>query len=357
MSTNEVIVLQRIYLKRNLENYNFSISLSDKKATEIFFCIKQELEKLPQILGDDFTFKTLLVSKLNYLELKKLQAQGIIPNRIQNNIGRGLAISKKCFILINFDDHITIGTINNSKSLNVDSDLDVLYKVESALQQSLPFAFDDNLGFLTSSTDYFGTGIVFQFLSVFYFMSYGENYIKKVHSNLSGFFTLQIAQNFLDDVSPSKYIFNITSEHSHYKDPKSQLLSMNSVIDKVIQNEIEDRNNFIQNSYDEAYDLVLRAFLIIKNAILISETNMIDLLVTLRFGLSTNILKNATLDKIDKFTVELKTPFIVEQILNESKISMQDVTLKMIDKKRADILHKAFEDLKIKEYENGTKLF
>lgn len=357
MKASDVIISKTVYLKRNLENYNFAMSLSDKKALEIYMCIKHELERVHEILGDKFKFEILALSSMNYLDLKKFEARGIIPARIKSNIGRGIAICDECFVLINFDDHITIGKKLDGKSLEIEKELRSVYELENALQQNLAFAFDEDFGFLSSCSDYFGTGLVIQFLSTFYFMINGEAYIKKLHSIFKDFFTLRMTEKTSKDSSSSQFVFTVLSDHSHYKNTESQVEKMRSILGEAIEAECADRNIFIQNSYDEAYDFVLRAFLLAKNSLLAPEYNMLDLLATLRFGIVTKLIENMSLSRIDKLFVELRSPFIVEKILNESRISMQDVSIKMIDKMRASMLRKEFKNVTMKEYTNGTKFF
>lgn len=357
MNVNEVILSRTVYLKRNLQNYNFALSLSDTKAVEIFHCIETELQNLESKLGTDYAFTVLPLATIDFLEVRKLQAKRILPYIPKNNIGKGIAFCKNCFVLINFDDHITIGKFCDIYNVDFDDEIEVLYKVENALQENLPFAFDEDMGFLTSSTDDFGTGFIIEFLFSLYFFGNADEYVEKLHKVLGGYFTVQMTERSFDEKHSSQFIFKILSGHSHYQTVESQIQKMFPLIGEAIQNEINDRENFVKNAYDEAYDFVLRAFLVAKNSILVPEYNFIDLLATIRFGIAAKMIKNMSLDKIDDLMIILRTPFIVETIVAEQSISMQDVTVKMIGRKRADILRKEFEQVKIKEFTNDAKFF
>ena len=180
MHLNELVISARLSLKRNLANYNFALSLSEKKSEEIYLHLKNVIEQIHFSLGDDFVFEVQELSKLDFLELKKLQAEGIISPKMQKEEGgvvRGIARCKKCYILINVDDHITIGAI-----VGIDEFAErynVLYAVETVLGKYVPYAFDEQFGFLTSAIDYFGSGFSVAFLSSIYFIVRGEKYLKK----------------------------------------------------------------------------------------------------------------------------------------------------------------------------------
>lgn len=349
VSFSDIVVSSRISIKRNLANYNFAISLSEKKAIEIYNYVKTALEKVPKTLGDEFKFETTPLSKLDLLELKKLQAKNIISPHMPIHVGFGIAICKKCYVLINVDDHITIGTLGKTGNKDIEENLKNIFSVEAVISQFLPYAFDDELGYLTSSVDYFGSGLKINFLTSFYFLHQGEKYFKKILSVFDKALMLNtVDTNFHDE--KSKFLFDVSSAHSHCGSLEKQLNETVNSIEKLAKIEIDDRNKFLESAYDEAYDFVLRAFLVAKNSLLVPEHEIYDLLATLRFGVSMKIIKNISLEVIDKLMIYLRTPFVIEEILNETKISMQDISLKMIDKKRAKILNEVFYNVEIEEY-------
>lgn len=355
MHLNELVISARLSLKRNLANYNFALSLSEKKSEEIYLHLKNVIEQIHFSLGDDFVFEVQELSKLDFLELKKLQAEGIISTKMQKEEGgvvRGIARCKKCYILINVDDHITIGAI-----VGIDEFAErynVLYAVETVLGKYVPYAFDEQFGFLTSAIDYFGSGFSVAFLSSIYFIVRGEKYLKKFMETLSPMLSL-----FSIDTGQanekSKFLFQIATLHAHCETPEQQLRDIFSVLNSLVELESTNRKNFLTQQYDEAYDFVLRAFLLAKNSLIIAEYELYDLLAALRFGIYAKIIRGLQLEIIDELVVKLHTPFLVQRILDESKISMQDITIKMVDKKRASILNDILTAAEIKDYTEGYK--
>ena len=355
MHLNELVISTRLSLKRNLANYNFALSLSEKKSEEIYLHLKNVIEQIHFSLGDDFVFEVQELSKLDFLELKKLQAEGIISPKMQKEEGgvvRGIARCKKCYILINVDDHITIGAI-----VGIDEFAErynVLYAVETVLGKYVPYAFDEQFGFLTSAIDYFGSGFSVAFLSSIYFIVRGEKYLKKFMETLSPMLSL-----FSIDTGQanekSKFLFQIATLHAHCETPEHQLRDIFSVLNSLVELESTNRKNFLTQQYDEAYDFVLRAFLLAKNSLIIAEYELYDLLAALRFGIYAKIIRGLQLEIIDELVVKLHTPFLVQRILDESKISMQDITIKMVDKKRASILNDILTAAEIKDYTEGYK--
>ncbi|MEL3907615.1 MAG: hypothetical protein P1P64_01200 [Treponemataceae bacterium] len=350
MSFSDLILSSRISIKRNLANYNFAISLSERKAVEIYDYVRLALEKVSHALGEEFKFETKKLSKLDLLELKKLQAKNIISPHMPMHAGRGIAICDKCYVLINVDDHITIGTsLTKTENKDIEENLKNIFAVEAVLSQLVPYAFDDKLGYLTSSVDYFGSGLKINFLTSFYFIHRGEEYIKKLIPAFDNYLTLTTVDTSFHN-EKSKFLFDVSTAHSHCGSLEKQLSETIRSIEKLSEIEKADRKRFMETSYDEAYDFVLRAFLVAKKSLLVPEYEIFDLLAALRFGVSMKIIKNIGLEIIDRLMVNLRTAFILEEILNETKMSMQDVTVKMIDTKRAKILNEIFYNVEIEEY-------
>ena len=349
-----VFLTSKLSLKRNLSNYNFAISLPEDKAVEIYHKVTHACSLLPDILDPSFQFEFYELEYINLLQQKKYEAAWYLPERIKHiSKGQGIAICQHCFILINFDDHISICGFckNNSEIEQLAS---ILYKVETALGEMLSFAFDNELGFLTSDIHYLGVGLKYEtyLASVFNLCSKKEKefFLKKLKPILGTFFSLGIIQSFDEQAQDLEFVFYLSTLHSSVGNTKDFLQLVTETIEKITNLEIEKRFDLFSKNYDQVYDFILRNFLISKHAILISEDQLFDLITAYLLGIQIGLLTNIDVAVVKKIFFDSRSIYVVEIILDESKISLQDITIKMIERKRANILKTLFNTVCIKEF-------
>lgn len=344
---SDVVLKTKISIKRNLANYNFAISLPQNKAIEIYARVKDALLKAETILGGDFHFDFYELNRLDFATRKIFEAQGLLHENMNILQGQGLAICKACFVQINIDDHINICKI--VPAYNPEEHLLPMYQLEAVLGEMLPYAFDKDLGFLTSNFDYIGTGLCLQFTCMFLFITLSEQFVKSLQKIFHRVFTLAPVLVNAQEQRFSKYVFSVFNV-STSGNTAMQLEKIFSVLKEAAVLESAERKNFLDSHYDEAHDFIHRAFLIVKNLLLITEADVLDIYAALRFGISMNFIKNMTIETLDTLLPTLRTAILADKIVHEKAISMQDITMKMIDRYRADILRKEFASVQLEEF-------
>jgi len=153
---SDVVVSSRVRLARNLAIHPFLATSSKTDQTEIYRTITDELRRIHP--GDD----TILVDleKADAIDRQVLVERHLISRQHAAVDGtRGVSFSKSetSAIMINEEDHLRIQTLRSGSQL--ESAWREASSIDDLLGESLAFAFDRRLGYLTACPTNVGTGI------------------------------------------------------------------------------------------------------------------------------------------------------------------------------------------------------
>jgi protein arginine kinase len=141
---------------RNLAGFNFPPKQDAESHTQILNTVQSAAHSL---WGEGTVF--LRLDELGKLELELLVESAILPeNGEGETAGKGLLVARDYgwWIVLNHEDHLGITAANAGLGLN--DAFATINRIDDDLSARLDFAFDQRLGFLTSSPAHVGTGFV-----------------------------------------------------------------------------------------------------------------------------------------------------------------------------------------------------
>ena len=143
----DIILENNLSLKRNIEGYNFPVTLSEKDSLEI-------IEKFREIYGDEL----ILLDEIDENTLNKLINSGIIsPDSKNKEAVIGLVFKDDYILVINDSDHISINISNFGEDLKLAYERSM--EIEKELDEKFDFSFSPQYGYLTSFGRNSGSGI------------------------------------------------------------------------------------------------------------------------------------------------------------------------------------------------------
>lgn len=291
---SELVLFSKVSLYRNVGGYKFNMKNSDKEKEEILDLLIEGIGTLSSF-GNVITLKDLkenereLFVERNFIsrnELKDYRFIGLILNELQNNV-----------IVLNSEEHIEISCLSGELSFK-----EIFVKCDSLddeLNDEFGFAYDNKLGFLTSSTDKVGTGMVV--------------------SSVLHLPALVITGKFvdvIDDLEDSLFsiggVFNIgeTVEGSYFKlsniftlgVSEEEILKMfEKKIKNIIESEMDSREYLTQKVGYETEDKIWRSYGILKNARVLSVTDFLNLTAAVRLGVSLGIVKDISVKDLNRW--------------------------------------------------------
>ena len=153
----EPIISSRIRIARNLKNISFPHKLNKEKAEEVI----NEFEKafyVNDYMKKEYSTKRLWEEDENKL-LSFQEKHLISPNLIRSKEKSAFIINREetVSIMLNEEDHMRLQCINSGFSLR--EAYTTADRIDTLLEDSLDYAFHEELGYLTSCPTNIGTGL------------------------------------------------------------------------------------------------------------------------------------------------------------------------------------------------------
>ncbi|MBR7172402.1 MAG: hypothetical protein IKD36_01270 [Clostridia bacterium] len=331
---SSIIVSSRVKLSRNLLGFEFPSEIEGDEGIKV-------LNKLADnILKIDSGFKLYKMQTLPELDVNIMHEKGLISMSLMDSFSFGAVIlseDEEISIMLNEMDHI-VETYTMS-GLNLIKAYEKLNQIDNQIISKLDIAFDDNLGFLTSSINDVGTGLrasVDLFLPALTI----TGKIKEIISNLSN---QGIKLGFADDgIDLEAYTYTLSNAQTIGRRENEYVVGITEIAIKISEMEIRARNELLSaTNFDNIKDKVQRAWGILTNCYKIDVAESKMLLGDIKIGVALDLIRFKEVDFIDNLMIDV-LPYSL------TKISGSKVTDSDLDKFRATFLTNILKSKRIK---------
>lgn len=154
----DVVVSTRVRLARNLRDIPFPSRMNAAQRAESERRVRDALFQSNSPIAGDFDF--LQMDAMSEQQAGSLVEKHLIsPQFAANGKGRGVLISKdeSISIMVNEEDHVRIQVLREGLALCETAE--TADRIDTLLNESLHFAFDEELGYLTQCPTNLGTGM------------------------------------------------------------------------------------------------------------------------------------------------------------------------------------------------------
>lgn len=228
----DIILENNLSLKRNIEGYNFPISLSEKDSLEI-------IEKFSGIYGDEL----ILLDEIDENTLNKLINAGIITEDSKNKeVVIGFVFKDDYILVINDKDHISINISNFGEEIKLAYERAM--EIEEYLDKKFDFSFSPQYGYLTSFGRDCGNGIEIRFkLFLFGLLDNTQAYLT-LKSSLAhdGIYLTRFVPEYFKSYDDDIYILK---NFGNYREKIDEyLVNFENILDTIVRNERRFRRDF-----------------------------------------------------------------------------------------------------------------
>ena len=228
----DIILENNLSLKRNIDGYNFPISLSEKDSLEI-------IEKFREIYGDEL----ILLDEIDENTLNKLINAGIITEDSKNKEAViGLVFEDDYILVINDKDHISINISNFGEEIKLAYERAM--EIEEDLDKKFDFSFSPQYGYLTSFGRDCGNGIEIRFkLFLFGLLDNTQAYLT-LKSSLAhdGIYLTRFVPEYFKAYDDDIYILK---NFGNYREKMDEYLeNFENILDTIVRNERRFRRDF-----------------------------------------------------------------------------------------------------------------
>lgn len=323
---SDVVVSTRIRLARNLADVPFPSKIVNKDDIEMVHAgAKESLLKSVE-------FKYVRLSDISELGKRALIERHIISNELARNKDGGLITSgdESISVMIMEEDHYRLQSLSSGLSLSkayaAADQLDIM------LSQGIRYAYDDNLGFLTSCPTNAGTGLRASLMLHLPALTAAKG-MPRIISMISKV-GMTVRGAFGEGSTAAGSFYQISNQITLGVSEKEILTRLYSTVSKIIDFERSTRKELHRSLGIILEDKVWRAVGVLKNARRMTDAEAQKLISDVAFGVSLGIFKGISGSVLYRVMMDTRPA-----ILAEHNDNMQPQQRDVI---RADILRKVF---------------
>ncbi len=316
---NDIVISTRIRIARNLADYPFPVRLDNKSKIEVNEKIRDALDGKENLTYTEL--KTLTRSQIVSLAERHL----ISPEFASNSDARALLMSdnEDISIMLCEEDHIRIQVMKSGLALKEAYEL--ADKIDTEINQSLKYAFDEKLGYLTQCPANLGTGMRASVMLHLPALT-AKGQIGSLASTVSKL-GLTIRGAYGEGMSAMGDLYQLSNQVSLGISEKSAIDNLKTITLQLAAQERAAREETSKSI--ETEDAVFRAYGILKSARILSTKEFMSLISKVRLGAVLGMIKT-----------DFKT-------INELMVSMQPATINAFVGKTLSLEERDVERAKI----------
>lgn len=311
-----IVLSSKILLARNIYSLPFPNKLNYIKGRDnskkIYNALKGELA------DEEITLYEIWNTKSDFS--KQYLEKDLVSEELLKNSDKGAFILNKeetVSIMINEKDHISLQCITDG--LNLEEAFNKASDIDDKIEKNFEYAFDDKLGYLTSSPESVGTGMkasVILHLPAITMSEEIKNISKKLSKN-----GIAIKSVYLDDTNPCGNLYRVINKISLGLTEASIINKINETVLEIMAEENKFREILINKCKYELEDKIFRAYGTLKYSVLLKFNEALDLISSVRLGAELKFI-DIDKDKLDKLFMRISDSAIqnnLGKILDEKE--------------------------------------
>jgi protein arginine kinase len=323
---SDVVITSRVRLARNFDKYRFTHLANNEELDEI-------IRKISVCTNKATDFGQLHMTRMASLkphERNTLVAKHLVSTELTENPKHKVMIlddDEKISIMVNEEDHLRIQTL--LPGLQLEEAWKLASQVDDFLESQIPYAFSEELGYLTACPTNVGTGIRVSAMMHLPALTIA-NQIGKVLTATSQL-GLAVRGLYGEGTQALGNIYQVSNQVTLGHSETELVDNVESVTRQLVNQERNAREILLAERKHQIEDRVHRAYGILANARIISFKETLELLSDVRLGVYVNIIKNVSPVTINELLV-MTMPAYLESITGkELPIFERDIM-------RADII-------------------
>ena len=284
---NGIVISSRVRLARNVKQYPFSIRLDDDKAVELIEKVRKAIQNDRTPLGEQFQF--IEVDRLDKSHKLELMEKHIIsPVLVEKKQPCGVLVmdDETVSIMVNEEDHIRIQTVYPGE--NIDEAWDMADKIDNLIEETVEYAYDETLGYLTSCPTNVGTGLRASYMMHLPGLE-KTGQIRNVIQAINKF-GVTVRGIYGEGTEAMGSIYQISNQITLGKSEEDIIDNLKKVVNIVMEQEKRMRERMLKERKDDFEDKIYRSYGILANARKITAKEAMEYLSNIREGYILNVL-------------------------------------------------------------------
>lgn len=328
---SSVVLMTRVRFARNLAQCSFPGWANETQKRDIYaMCVSAvaKLREMKKAISCE-------MSELSDLERQILMERHLISRELMGmKEGSGVVIARdqSCAVMINEEDHLRIQVIK--PGFNFRRAWNAVNGVDSALEESLDFAFSPTLGYLTACPTNVGTGMrasAMMHLPGLVIANQMDKVVRAVNQ-----LGIAVRGLFGEGSDATGSIFQISNQTTLGESEEEILKRLSAVLNTVIEQELNVREKLIETEPSRILDKVGRAHGLLKSAYMMPSNEAMNMLSLVRLGVDLDLYPADLRASVDRLLMECQPGHVQYTAKKPIESSDRDIL-------RASILRDAFE--------------
>ena len=291
---SDVVISSRIRFARNIKGYRFPVIMSDKERKEIIDILENSIDKKKYKLLkmqdiDDVTKLSLMEKHIISKEFVGDELGAIITNEDSSVVA-----------MVNEEDHLRIQAF--SAGFNIDKCYEDLTCFTDSLGEKVEYIKNEKYGYITSCPTNVGSGMRVSVL--LHLPALARVGLLNKLLDQAASIGVSVRGLYGENTSGDGYMYQISNQKTLGMSDENIISGIKAIITSIVEQERKARE-VLKNGNIQFEDEIFRAYGILKNSRVISQDEAVKLLSKVRLGVSIDMIKDVSLQKIQEIMINI----------------------------------------------------
>ncbi len=304
------VVSSRVRLARNIEAHSFPGWANEEEKEAVWMQANEIFQSM------EARFIRWNMAETSELDKEILFERHLISQELaMKNGGCGVFASPdECLsIMVNEEDHFRIQSLQ--PSLNLTAAWQAADRIDDELEEGLTYAFSPKLGYLTACPSNVGTGMR---ASVMLHLP-GLVLMEEMDPVINGISKIGLAVRGMwgEGTEAAGNMFQVSNQITLGRREDEIIAHLEQIVLELIEHENNARERLMKDRALVIEDHVARAFGTLSNARMITSSEALNLLSTLRLGLDLNMIDQFSRREVDMLFIAIQ-PAHLQKLENKT---------------------------------------
>lgn len=302
---SDIVMSTRIRLARNLRGYAFPMACTEDEALAVDQLVVGAL--LDSEHGETYTY--MKMSELSRLDREVLVEKHLISPQLINPERLGAVVlseDETISMMVNEEDHVRIQCIY--PGLQLEAAYKCADAVDNILEKELPYAFDEEFGYLTSCPSNTGTGMRASVMMHLPALTMTKQ-IKRIIPAISRL-GLVVRGSYGEGSKALGNIYQVSNQVTLGKSEQEILDELNNITSRLIRYEQQSRKVLLEKSKVALEDRLFRSLGTLAYARLLQTGEAARCLSDVRLGIDLGIIEDVDVSIMNELMVFMQPGFL-----------------------------------------------
>lgn len=310
------ILSSRVRFARNLSGFPFPTKANQQELNEILAMTSLAISKDTNLARVFAETQPIVIDKITPLQAEFLVERHLISpdfvhkifkkktSKTTNSFGRAVFINKDetISLMVNEEDHLRFQVL--TAGLNFQQGYEQLNELDNNLESVLNFCYSPRYGYLTACPSNVGTGLRASIL----IQLPGLILTKEIEKVIRGIWQIGYAVRglFGEGTETKGYFFQVSNTVTLGQSESEIIEGIEKIAQQLIDYEEKARDYLLKNMKLEIEDKIFRAYAVLSSARLMTSEEALNLLATIRLGVTMAIISDISMTTLNKIMLLLR---------------------------------------------------